>query len=218
MRAVKTAVGTRYRVLEARIGRAVFERGDFVDTAPRVLLEDLGLEGEGRIRYEASPWLALPRGLRVRDVRPMDVFVEYGCGKGRVVYQAARRYPFRRVVGIDIAPELTAIARENVERNGDRLRCKDVEVLTADVMEFEPPDDLTHAYFYNPFGGRLFQAAIDGIVASLDRNPRTVTIIYCYPMLAEVIERTGRFEHVRTSKGLRRGHVPRWVSIYRSLP
>lgn len=218
MKAVKAAAGARYRALESRIGRAVFERGDFIDTAPRVKLQELGLKTEERHRYQASPWLALPRALRVRDVRPMDVFVEYGCGKGRVVYQAAQRYPFRRVIGVDIAPELTEIARTNIERNRGRLRCKDVEIVTADVVEYVPPDDLTHAYFYNPFSGQVFEGAIDGIVRSLDRNPRTVTIIYCFPMLPEVIERTGRFELVRTSKALRRRHVPSWVSVYQSRP
>src|SRR5919112_3307195 len=129
-RDLKAAVGSRYRAVESRIGRAVFERGDFVDTAPRVQLQELGLKTEERHRYQASPWLVLPRALRVRDVRPMDVFVEYGCGKGRVVYQAAQRYPFRRVIGVDIAPELTDVARINIERNRDRLRCRDVEIVT----------------------------------------------------------------------------------------
>jgi precorrin-6B methylase 2 len=215
---VKAAVGSRYRTVEARIGRAVFERGDFIDTAPRVKLQELGLKTEERHRYQASAWTALPRGLRVRDVRPHDVFLEYGCGKGRVVYQAAQRYPFRRVIGVDLAAELTAVAEENIRRNRDRLRCKDVEIVTADVMEYEPPDDVTHAYFYNPFGGHVFEHTIDALMRSLDRNPRTLTIIYVFPMLAEVIERTGRFEHVRTAKGLRRRHVPSWVSVYRSLP
>jgi precorrin-6B methylase 2 len=218
LRAAKVAVGSRYRAIESRIGRALFERGDFVDTAPLVHLHEIGLGDEERNHYEASPWLTLPRVLRVREVRPHDVFVEYGCGKGRVVFQAAKGYPFRRVIGVDIAPQLTAVARENIRRNREQLKCRDVEIVTADATEFEPPDDMTHAYFYNPFGGQVFERVIEKIVRSLDRNPRTVTIIYCYPFHADVLERTGRFEHVRTSKGVRRRHVGRWISVYRSLP
>ena len=218
LKTVKIVVGSRYRAIESKIGRALFERGDFVDTAPLVHLHEIGLGDEERNHYEASPWLTLPRVLRVREVRPHDVFVEYGCGKGRIVYQAAKRYPFRRVVGVDIAPQLTEVARENIRRNRERLTCQDVEVVTADATEFEPPDDMTHAYFYNPFGGQVFERVIENIVRSLDRHPRTVTIIYCYPFNADVIERTGRFEHVRTLKGIRRRHVNRWISVYRSLP
>ena len=60
-----------------------------------------------RTNYLPSPWHVLPRALRYVGVSDRDVFVEFGCGKGRVVHQAARR-PFRRVVGVEISPVLAA--------------------------------------------------------------------------------------------------------------
>src|SRR5688572_21174130 len=45
-------------------------------------------------------------------VREQYAFVDLGCGKGRPL-AVASEFPFRRIVGIEIAPELAAVARSN---------------------------------------------------------------------------------------------------------
>jgi tRNA1(Val) A37 N6-methylase TrmN6 len=162
------------------------------------------------------PGTYLPRALRHCTIRPTDVFVEFGSGKGRVIWQAARR-PFARVVGVERFPELNAIARRNIEHNRERLVCRHVELITADATEFRVPDDMTFAYFYNPFKGATLERVIDNIVASLDRQPRKLMLIYAYPAADECILQTGRFELVRVIKGHRpdRGLKNR-VNIYAS--
>jgi hypothetical protein len=77
-----------------------------------------------------------------------DVFVEFGCGKGRVVLDAARRYRFRRVIGVELSPDLSAVARRVVASENGNPRCHDVRIETADATAFEIPDDMTYAYFY----------------------------------------------------------------------
>jgi hypothetical protein len=51
-----------------------------------------------------SPWYILPRALRKVDAFDHDVFVDFGCGTGRVVHQAAKR-PLKRVIGVEVIPE-----------------------------------------------------------------------------------------------------------------
>jgi Histone methylation protein DOT1 len=53
----------------------------------------VGLDQPERMLYAPSSWLFLPRALRSLDVDSDDVFVDFGSGKGRVVFQAAR-HPF----------------------------------------------------------------------------------------------------------------------------
>ena len=65
--------------------------------------------------YEPSPLLALRRGLRGRELRPDDVFLDLGCGKGRVLVDAVQ-LPFARVVGVELVPELVEQARANLAR------------------------------------------------------------------------------------------------------
>jgi hypothetical protein len=168
-----------------------------------------------RVIYEPSGWFYLRRALRRGDVRPGDVFVDFGSGKGRIVYQAAR-YPFARVMGIEISEHLNHVARQNIERNRRRLVCQDVELVTMDAVEFPVPDDVTHAYFYYPFEGETFRRVLDNIVESLDRRPRRLRLIYACPGQETRIRETGRFELVRRSRGGLTSYLPRTISVYES--
>jgi SAM-dependent methyltransferase len=136
----------------------------------------------------------LPRALRYVGVSDRDVFVEFGCGKGRVVHQAARR-PFRRVVGVEISPVLAEAARSGLAAQRHQHRCRDVEIVVADVTAFRVPDDLTIGYFYYPFTGPTLEAVLRDIVESIDRNPRRVRLIFVLPTekARSQILATGRF-------------------------
>jgi len=172
------------------------------DTSSEVRLEEIGLGHPERTLYSPSSWLFLPRVMRSLEVRPSDVFVDFGSGKGRVVYQAAR-YPFGRVVGVEISEELNCVARANIERVRDRLRCRNVELVTADVLDYEIPDDMTYAYFYYPFFGEIFRAVVAKIAASIDRSPRKVTIIFTDPKEVGGVRSTASEKDRRVSRGHR---------------
>lgn len=191
------------------LGDRVFERG--LQTAgPEVELDHFRPDCT---HYVPSGWLDLRRALPKRTVRPTDVFVDFGSGKGRMVYQAAK-YPFARVVGVEISAKLNELARQNIERNLHRLVCRNIDLVNADAADFEIPDDMTVAYFFIPFTGETFEAVLQNIIRSLDRNPRRLRIIYSYPAPEDRILSTGRFELVRTVK--RRTGDPRRTAVYAS--
>ena len=110
-----------------------------------------------------------------------DVFVDYGSGMGRAVILAAATYPFRRVLGVELSPELHAIAQENVRRARPRLRCRDVALHAADARAFPVPPDVTVFFFYQPFGPEILGQVFDNIYRSMLAAPREVTIIYAAP-------------------------------------
>ena len=141
--------------------------------------------------YLGSPRRALPKALRFLGVSDRDTFIDFGCGKGRVVHQAAKR-PFRRVIGVEISPALAEIARTNLATRSHQHRCPNVEIVVADAKEFRVPDDLTIAYFWHPFTGETLWTVLRGIVDSIDRHPRPVRLIYLGPDGAVVLA-TGRF-------------------------
>lgn len=214
---LREVVQPHYRKLKRRIADLVFERGDFVHTSAHTELEEFGLQDRERVDYLPSGWWFLRRALRGRTIGPDDVLVDFGSGKGRVVYRAAR-YPFKRVVGVEISPALNAIARRNVDRNHRRLRCQEIEFITADARDFVVPDDMTIAYFFSPFVGSVFAAVLDNIIASIDRAPRSVTLIYACPVLEREVSATGRFALVRRSRGLHRNATANAIAIFESVP
>jgi SAM-dependent methyltransferase len=196
-----------------RIASRLFDRG--VPTGGRTLDEE-HLEND-RIGYVASAWRTLPRALRFVGVSEDDVFIDVGCGKGRVVHQAAKR-PFKKVIGIEVSAPLAEVAREAIAARSHEHRCKNVEIIVADALEYHFPDDLTIAYFFHPFTGDTFDAVLQDLIASIDRNPRRVWIIYGFPLAAAQVEATGRFRLVKQLRGSLRDNTNslRRTNIYES--
>ena len=183
-------------------GYVLFERRDGISTGGRVDLEQLGLAHKDRLYYKPSRWLTLRRVLRKRDISEDDVFIDFGSGKGRVVLGAAR-YPFKRVIGVELSDALNSVARQNLERLRGRLACDDVHLVTSDALEYEIPDDVTIAYFYNPFTGATFASVLDRLLRSVDRNPRRLQIVYGNPVEHDAVMATGRVKLVKKARGLR---------------
>lgn len=74
--------------------------------------------------------------LRLAGVRPDDIVIDLGSGDGRIVIAAAR-YLGARGVGIEIDPELVAVASDNARKAGvaDRVRFIAQDALKADISQ-----------------------------------------------------------------------------------
>ena len=109
-------------------------------------------------------------------------FLDYGSGKGRVV-TAAAAYPFRRVTGIELLPELTAIGRDNVRRARERGRVlsPEIELLTSDATTYRVPGDVAVVFLFNPFRGAVLRAVLGRIEESLSATPRPLSVVYVQP-------------------------------------
>ncbi len=189
-------VGVRTRVI------GVLEQRAGIRTEGHFTPDELGFSPEHRARYEPSQWFGLRRILPPRLVGSDEVFIDYGSGMGRIVYQAAAWYPFRRVIGIELSPRLNDIARDNIARNRDRLRCRDVELVATDALDYAVPDDVTVVYFGNPFQGPVFGGVVAQLKASLERRPRRMRIVYGNPIEEQQLLDAG-FRLTRRIRGMR---------------
>jgi SAM-dependent methyltransferase len=111
-------------------------------------------------------------------------FVDLGCGKGRVLAEAAR-YPFKSVTGVDFAKELCEASKSNLERVRSTHRCSDVQVHHVDATEFDLPQAPCIVYIYNSFRGPVLTAVLERIQRSVLLFPRHVRIAYVAPTLPE---------------------------------
>ena len=74
------------------------------------------------------------RMLQMANIKPGDVIYDLGCGDGRIVIAAAKRYGIRGV-GIDIDPQRIAEAQENAKKAGvaDRVQFIQGDLFDADI-------------------------------------------------------------------------------------
>lgn len=86
--------------------------------------------------YDATrkPYLlGRDRMIEALDVPPDGTVLEIGCGTGRNLIAAGRRYPGAHLFGFDISAEMLKTARRNVERSG-----LDVRLAEGDACLFDP--------------------------------------------------------------------------------
>lgn len=85
------------------------------------------------VLYVPTPEVVVDRMLELARVSRDDVVYDLGCGDGRIVIAAARRFG-ARAVGFDIDPTRVAEARQNVAAAGvERL----VSIEQRDVFELD---------------------------------------------------------------------------------
>jgi SAM-dependent methyltransferase len=105
-------------------------------------------------------------------------FVDFGSGKGRALLLASE-FPFKRVIGVEFSPELNDCAQQNLRRFPARLqRCRNIELVTADVVDYDLPLDPCVLYFYNPFGEFVLRRVLDNVRASVEQSPRPIFLVF----------------------------------------
>jgi len=178
-----------------------FDRRFKVDTAGRINLENLSIESENKIHgvyYEPTPrkvFYKIFSGL-ILDHREFE-FIDFGCGKGRVLFLAAR-YPFRKITGVEFSPELVRIARRNITTFRDkRQKCKNIEVLCMDALEYNIPGSKAILYFFNPFNATAMDVIAKNLQSSFMRDRTKKIIIYYHPQSVRVFEKLQFLKKIR---------------------
>src|SRR3712207_3536341 len=87
--------------------------------------------GEVRAPYLTTPPQVVEEMLKVAKVTKEDVVYDLGCGDGRIVIAAAKKYGARGVC-VEIDPERIREARENARKEGVADR---VEFIRQDLFE-----------------------------------------------------------------------------------
>jgi S-adenosylmethionine-diacylgycerolhomoserine-N-methlytransferase len=123
--------------------------------------------------YDATrKYYLLGRDLLIVRLAPLpgQSVLEIGCGTGRNLILAARRYPQARFFGIDVSTEMLTSANEQIARAGLSSR---VKVAHADATAFDPQPLFGEASFDRIFISYslsmipAWRAVLDGAVARL---------------------------------------------------
>jgi SAM-dependent methyltransferase len=113
-------------------------------------------------------------------------FIDLGSGKGRTLLMAAD-YPFRRVLGVEILPELNHTAQENIRHyQSATQKCFVIESICEDARAFVFPPEPTVLYLFNPLPEAALVHVLGKLEGSLLTQPRACTVLYHNPLLEPV--------------------------------
>src|SRR5204863_528153 len=114
-------------------------------------------------------------------------FIDVGSGKGRVLLMAAD-YPFRRIVGIELLPELHHVALDNLRQYQSHTQeCVDLQAICGDARTFPFPAEPTVLYLFNPLPEEGLSQVILNLERSLRDQPRPLYLLYHNPLLEHVL-------------------------------
>jgi SAM-dependent methyltransferase len=108
------------------------------------------------------------------DIHHDHVFVDIGCGKGRVLL-AAMQLGFSKVVGIELSAVLAKEALLNVSKS--RWQGTNATILNQSADEFDFTLG-TSFFFHNPFGPSTFRRVLQSLERGLFSNPRPIRLMY----------------------------------------
>jgi hypothetical protein len=153
----------------------------------------------------------LPLGTRIREVlagrayQPSDpltfhemmaqlpidfrnfTFIDLGSGKGRALLMASD-YPLRRILGVELLPELHAIAEENVRKySSPRQQCRNFELHCGDARRFQLPPEPLVVFIFDSFPEDILREVIAGVERSVREAPRKVYLAYQNPVSERVL-------------------------------
>ena len=166
------------------------ERLSGVDFTTVARPEEVGLDPARAHMVTPSDRRSLRRVFGDLGITRNDAIIDVGCGKGNAM-MLLLEFPFSRVDGIEASPQVAKIARANFRTlAADASR---YSIAVADAAEFAALDDYNYVYFYNPFPCPVMASFMQNLLASLDRAPRALTIVYDNPVCHETIVGTGAF-------------------------
>ena len=183
------------------------DTGGYIDGAnlPAISLSGLYITAYGSI----SPTV-LTQALSELPIQYENfTFVDIGCGKGRALLVAAQ-FPFRRLLGVEIATELCEIAHANVAKSPDWAAR--ISIVNQDAINVTYPDGPLLLFLYNPFFAPVLRRTLKNLERQLHRSPRPAYLLYAlnprfpkvmdsFPLFREISETSYSFSSEDNASG-----------------
>lgn len=184
------AIGRQPAVYFAKLEDYWFDFRYGTDTMGKIPVAQLDVVGESVAHgtgYQATRARPFRKVIKAIAFPHDSVFVDVGSGKGRVLLLATE-FNFKRIVGIEFSRQLCQIAEKNLAlyRRGAKVESM-VEVIHCDATQYQFEHDENIFFLSNPFDETLTQQVLNNIIASQQRYPRPIWLIYSNPVHLRLI-------------------------------
>ena len=82
---------------------------------------------------------------KLASVTPADTVMDIGCGDGRLVFTAVKKFGAKKGFGIDILPELVQLCKENAKKEGVADK---TEFSVQDALKLEDVSHISVVFLY----------------------------------------------------------------------
>ena len=132
-------------------------------------------------RYEPTPYTGLEQLFSGYQMPENPVFIDMGCGKGRVPIYVHYKFHIQ-TIGIEMDAGFYAEAESNkksyLQKNNAPIPISFIHTIAEEYL-IQPSD--TVFFFFNPFSIHIFRTVIHNIWKSYEQHMREIHIILYYP-------------------------------------
>ena len=127
--------------------------------------------------YEATPYSVLQELANSGHITKKDIVIDFGSGKGRVDFYLA--YATKaKMIGIEYDERLFNTSLENKKH---AISSNRVNLILTNALDYIIPDNVTCAYFFNPFSVKILEEVMNNIKKSIKNNNREIKLFFYYP-------------------------------------
>ena len=132
-------------------------------------------------RYEVTPYDALSVTCEQLRIKPTDCVVDFGCGKGRILF-FFNNYFQCKTKGIEMDAQLYQQLQDNKAYYSVRFREREemIHLYHMKAQDYKIHKEDNIFYFFNPCSPEHFFTILENIVASIESHARVVTLILYY--------------------------------------
>ena len=134
--------------------------------------------------YAATRYPRLKAMINYLKLNEEDVFIDLGCGAGRVVFFVGVQR-LKKVIGVEMRRELVDAANRNLKSL--KLSNTSIEIINTDASAFDVKEG-TVFFMFNPFGEKTFTKVVENIKKSLVTNPRKIRIVYYCSVYKDLLD------------------------------
>lgn len=139
-----------------------------------------------------------------------DIFIDIGCGEGRVLTYVYTRGFRGKIIGIELDPDVANTAKE---RTGE---CKNIEIINKNVLECsEVFKNATVYYLFNPFNKDVLLQLLKKIE---ENTVSPLRLYYCNDLFKSVIVGRKNWSVIHEGVIKRIYTTPMNYSIYKYTP
>jgi SAM-dependent methyltransferase len=129
-------------------------------------------------------------------------FLDLGCGKGRAILLASE-FRFREVVGVELNPEMAAIADRNAQlwkrahaSDPTAERISPLRVIEDDALNITLPSRPTLLFLFHPFEDPVLKPLLQRIETAFARRPGELDILYVNAEHGDLLDRHPAFRRL----------------------
>jgi predicted RNA methylase len=161
--------------------------------------------------YSTLSYHGIYKVLDMAKMSPDDVFVDVGCGLGRVLC-CASRYKLKNVIGIEYDQDLADEAAANVQKLEKNKRCGPIEVINKSAIDYNY-ENVSIVFMFNPFGHETMKLFLDRLIPAW-RDREKCQLIYVFPTCDDIIQQTGAFRRTELIRANSVNSIGHDVSIW----